>query len=138
MKKEKLDIGDHYAHEVSFTQGDVEKFAKLTADTNPIHLDKAYAANTIFKKPIVHGYLSGAVFSKVFGTIFPGEGTIYLYQEMKFKRPVYTGEKYLATFEVTDIVKEKNRASIYCRLLNAQEKVCIEGQATVANREKIG
>ena len=138
MKKEKLEVGDTCTHNVSFTQDEVKKFAALTKDTNPIHLDEAYASGTVFKRPIVHGYLSGAVFSKVFGTLFPGIGTIYLYQEMKFRRPVYTGEKYIATFEVTEIVEEKNRANIYCQLLNSENKVCIEGQATVMHLEKIG
>lgn len=137
MKEEKLEVGHHYTHEVSFSQDDVKIFAELTEDTNPIHLDEEYASKTVFKRTIVHGYLSGAVFSKVFGTVFPGIGTIYLYQEMKFKRPVYTGEKYVATFEVTDIIKEKNRANIFCRLLNSSEKVCIEGMATVMHPEKI-
>ena len=136
MKKEKLEVGDNYTHEVSFTQDEVIKFAALTQDTNPIHLDETYAAGTVFKKPIVHGYLSGAVFSKVFGTIFPGIGTIYLYQEMKFKRPVYTGEQYTATFEITAVIKEKNKGDIYCRLLNAENKVCIEGQATVMHPDR--
>lgn len=61
----KLKIGDQYQEPVTFTQERVNTFAEVTGDKNPIHLDEAYAAKTPFGKPIVHGFLAGAVFSKV-------------------------------------------------------------------------
>lgn len=121
--------GDVYTHNVEFKQADVVTFAEITGDRNPIHLDAEYAANTIFKKPIVHGFLSGAVFSKVFGTLFPGEGTIYLSQEMKFLAPIFVDEPYEARFEVLEVNTEKHIGTISCTLLNAQGKPCIAGSA---------
>ena len=61
---------------------------------------KEYAKKTPFKTPIVHGFLAGSVFSKVFGTIYPGEGTIYLKQEMFFLKPMFTDQPYKAVFEI--------------------------------------
>lgn len=121
--------GDTYTHSVRFRQADVVKFAEVTGDFNPIHLDAEYAAKTMFKKPIVHGFLSGAVFSKVFGTLFPGEGTIYLSQEMKFLAPVFVDEEYEARFEVLEVIPEKHIGVISCRLVNPEGSPCISGVA---------
>jgi acyl dehydratase len=72
--------GETYSHEFKFTQNEVNQFAEVTGDKNPVHTDAEYAAKTMFKRPIMHGMLSASLFSKVFGTLFPGEGTIYLKQ----------------------------------------------------------
>lgn len=121
--------GDTYKHPVTFTQEQVIGFAEITGDKNPIHLDADYAANTVFKRPIVHGFLAGAVFSKVFGTLFPGEGTIYLHQEMKFTAPTYVDEPYEAIFEVVEVNTEKHVGTINCSLVNAKGEPCIIGSA---------
>ena len=121
--------GDVYTHGVKFTQADVVKFAEVTGDFNPIHIDAEYAAKTMFKKPIVHGFLSGAVFSKVFGTLFPGEGTIYLSQEMKFMAPIFVEEQYEARFEVMEVNTEKHIGIINCSLVNSEGAPCITGVA---------
>ncbi len=121
--------GDVYTHGVKFTQADVVKFAEVTGDFNPIHIDAEYAAKTMFKKPIVHGFLSGAVFSKVFGTLFPGEGTIYLSQEMKFLAPIFVEEQYEARFEVMEVNTEKHIGIINCSLVNSEGAPCITGVA---------
>ena len=132
-----MKVGDKYIHQVSFSQEDVVKFAELTHDTNPIHLDEDYASKTVFLKPIVPGYLSGAVFSKVFGTLFPGVGTIYLYQEMKFRKPVFVNEDYEAKFDVIEINIAKHKAVVFCQLINSLGEGCIEGKAVIINPEKI-
>ncbi|MDY0200227.1 MAG: MaoC family dehydratase [Bacteroidales bacterium] len=121
--------GDTYTHSVKFTQADVVKFAEVTGDFNPIHLDQEYASKTMFKKPIVHGFLSGAVFSMVFGTLFPGEGTIYLSQEMKFFAPVFVEVQYEARFEVTEVNTEKHIGIISCSLVSSDGTTCISGAA---------
>jgi acyl dehydratase len=131
-----IKTGDTYQHELMFKQTDVDAFAKITGDNNPIHIDAEFAAKTPFGRPIVHGFLSGAVFSKVFGTLFPGEGTIYLFQEMKFMAPVFVDQPYTAKFEVTEVNTEKNMGMIKCTLENAEEKVCIDGMAKLKNNKQ--
>ena len=121
--------GDTYTHSVKFTQDDVMKFAEVTGDFNPIHVDPEYAAKSIFKKPIVHGFLSGAIFSKVFGTLFPGEGTIYLSQEMKFFAPVFVEVQYEAHFEVMEVNTDKHIGVINCSLVSSDGTTCIAGAA---------
>ena len=80
----KIKLGDTYTEKVRYTQANVDTFAQISGDNNPIHINPEYASKSIFGRCIVHGFFAGAVFSKVFGTQWPGEGTIYLYQEMKF------------------------------------------------------
>ncbi len=128
-----LKLGDTYQEELSFKQSDVEKFAEISGDCNPLHLDKEFAKTTPFGRPIVHGFLSGAVFSKVFGTTFPGEGTIYMYQEMKFTGPVFVDTPYVAKFVITEVDTTKHRASIKCTLETMDGKVCIDGLAKLKN-----
>jgi len=133
---EKLKMGDQYQEPVRFTQERVNVFAEVTGDNNPIHVDEAYAAKTPFGKPIVHGFFAGSVFSKVFGTTWPGEGTIYLYQEMSFRAPVFVEQDYLATFEVIEHIEEKHRATIQCTLVDSEGKPAIMGTAKLLRTDK--
>jgi acyl dehydratase len=134
MNESKPAVGFSYEHEFSFSQDSVQRFAEVTGDNNPIHLDGTYAATTPFKKPIMHGFLSGSIFSKVFGTIYPGEGTIYLKQEMIFKRPMFVDVAYIAKFNITAIDIQKTTLEIECKVVDASGKVCIEGKAVLMNK----
>lgn len=127
----KISIGFNYIYTFSFTQKDVELFAKASGDLNPIHLDEEYAKQTIFKRTIVHGLLGGSVFSKVFGTIFPGDGTIYLKQDLSFFYPMHTETKYTATFKVISIDASKNRAIVETNIIDDQNNFIIKGEALI-------
>ncbi len=132
-----LEQGQVYTVKFSFNQENVIAFAEVTGDKNPVHLDETYAATTIFKKPIVHGMLGASLFSKVFGTMFPGEGTIYLNQTLNFLKPMYVNENYEAVFEVKELILEKNRAIISTSIKNQEGKSLISGEALLMNTEKI-
>lgn len=125
---------DRYTHEVIYTQSQIEEFAHCTGDMNPIHLDAEYAAQTPFKEPIVHGFLAAAVFSKVFGTLFPGEGTIYLSQQMSFLAPVYPNRRYTAHFEVIEVDTKRHNGVIATTLLDSDGHECITGEAKLKNK----
>lgn len=133
-----IELGTTYRHSFSFTQDEVAKFAEVTGDKNPVHLDEKYAAGTMFKKPIMHGFLGGSIFSKVFGTLFPGEGTIYLKQSMAFMKPMYVNTEYEAVFTVKDLNKEKHRITVETKIIEkATGAETITGEATVMNPGKI-
>ena len=127
-----------YRFPFSFSQADVVQFAQVTGDDNPLHLDAGYAAGTVFKQPIIHGFLGGSVFSRVFGTLFPGEGTIYLKQSMEFVRPMLVDTEYEATFTVKETNREKHQAIITTEIADKRRgKVVVKGEATVMHAEKI-
>ena len=129
-----LQKNDTFSYNFSISQDDVIKFAQLSGDTNPIHLDKEYAKKTIFKRTIIHGYLGSAVFSKVLGTMFPGEGTIYLSQNLKFHQPMHTDDIYIAEFLVTEIIPEKHRAIVVTTIrLSTDMSLITSGEALIQN-----
>ena len=134
MSKPVPAIGYRFEHRFEFSQSQVQQFAEVTGDHNPVHLDEKYASTTPFKRPIMHGFLSGSVFSKVFGTIYPGEGTIYLEQQLIFKRPMFAGQAYLGVFNVTDVNPEKGTMTIDCLIEDADKKVCLQGLARLMNK----
>lgn len=127
----KFHIGQKASLEKAFTDEDVRTFAKISLDSNPVHLNDKYAENTIFKGRIVHGFLSGSLISAIIGTKLPGEGTIYLNQTMNFRRPVRIGEKIKATVEIVGIKEEKNILTLNTYCENEQGEVVIEGSAVV-------
>ena len=133
MKKE-----DVFVYEFQFSQRDVEAFARVTGDNNPVHLDPEYAAKTMFKRPIMHGMLGASLFSKVFGTLFPGEGTIYLKQSLNFLKPMYVDTPYVAEFTVKEVIPDKNRAIIETLIKDkASGNICTSGEALIMNVDKI-
>ena len=130
--------GETYSHEFKFTQNEVNQFAEVTGDKNPVHTDAEYAAKTMFKRPIMHGMLSASLFSKVFGTLFPGEGTIYLKQSLNFLKPMYVETDYVAEFKVLEIIAEKNRAIVETTIKDKNSGlVCTSGEATIMNTNAI-
>lgn len=133
-----IEIGQTYSHDFKFSQDEVNRFAEVTGDKNPVHINPEFAANTIFKKPVMHGMLGASLFSKVFGVLFPGEGTIYLKQSLNFLRPMYVDINYIAEFKVIEIIKDKNRAIVETVIKDKDTgKVCTTGEATIMNVDKI-
>lgn len=119
---------------MNFSQADVEAFARISGDANPIHLDEAYAATTPFKRPIMHGILGAALFSRAMGMEFPGPGTIYMSQTLAFKRPMYAGTDYTVTLTVTAHDPAKHTASLLTEIKDtATGKLCTTGEAVVMN-----
>ncbi len=122
--------GQYYEMKKKVTQEDVLKFAELSGDFNPIHIDEEYAKNSIFGQRIAHGMLGAAYVSTVIGTKFPGEGTIYMGQNLKFVRPVYPGDELTIRVEIEQLL-EKNRARLITTVHNGKKENVIEGEALV-------
>jgi 3-hydroxybutyryl-CoA dehydratase len=131
MDKNSIYIGSEYQFYFKFDQNDVINFAKASGDDNPIHLDDEYAKNTIFKKRILHGFLGGSVFSKVFGTLYPGNGTIYLKQNMSFYKPMFVETNYVAKFKVIEIDSIINRAKVTTEIYDDENQLIIGGDALI-------
>ena len=128
-----IEIGDFYDEIISFTKEDIIKFAEVSGDFNPIHVNEQYAVLSLFGRTIVHGMLAASIFSKIFGTKFPGEGTVYLAQNLKFIAPVYPDTDYYARVEVIEIFREKHNAVFATTLEDAERHPCISGTAKIKN-----
>ena len=125
---EDLAVGMSASYAKTVSVEDIVRFADISGDTNPVHLDEAYAEKTLFKGRIAHGMLSAAFISTVFGTRLPGAGCIYLSQTLRFRAPVKIGDTVEATVTVTAIDAQKRRVSFATRCTVAG-KVVVDGEA---------
>lgn len=132
---EDLAVGQSESYTKTVTQADIVKFAEVSGDTNPIHLDAAYAATTPFKGCIAHGMLSVGFISAVLGTKLPGPGAIYLGQSLKFKAPVKPGDTVVARATITAIEKRKVTMTTTCQV---GDTVVIEGEAVLLVPSRAG
>lgn len=112
------------------TDEDIEKFADVSTDRNPVHLDDDYAQDTIFQGRIAHGMLTAGLVSAVIGEQLPGHGTIYMSQNLKFLAPVRPGDLVTAEVEVTGIEIDKRRVKLDCRCIVDGKNVLV-GEAMV-------
>jgi 3-hydroxybutyryl-CoA dehydratase len=124
-------VGDGFKYERLISSEDVQKFAEVVGDLNPVHLDATFAEGSFFKKRIVHAAFLGGLISKVLGMDFPGQGTIYISQNSVFKRPVYVDTAVTVEVKVTQVIPEKRRLVLDTTILNAEGEVCMSGAATV-------
>ena len=131
IKFEELSIGQSYQMSRVFTPEEVKQFAVLSYDNNPIHIDEEFAKNSIFGRPIVHGFLAGSLFSAIIGTKFPGAGSIYLNQNMTFRGPVFIGSEIVAKVSVKELYPEKRRVLLETLCLDDKENILIEGTALI-------
>jgi acyl dehydratase len=111
------------------TAEDVEAFARVSGDTNPVHLDAGYAATTRFGKRIAHGMLAVSYISAVLGTRLPGPGTIYLSQNVSFLKPVFLGDTITATVSVSKFRPEKGILTLITECFNQAGEKVVDGQA---------
>jgi len=111
------------------TAEDVERFADITGDNNPLHLDPAFAATTRFKRRIAHGLLTASYVSAVLGSQLPGPGTIYLSQSITFKAPVFLGDEITARATVLKYRADKHILTLRTECVNQDGVTVLEGQA---------
>ncbi|WP_366554452.1 MaoC family dehydratase [Aquibaculum sediminis] len=112
------------------TESDIVLFAGVTGDTNPVHLDQAFAEQTMFKGRIAHGVLGAGLISAVFGTKLPGAGCIYVDQNLRFRAPVRIGDTMVARVTLKELIPAKNRAIFDTRCV-VGDTVVVEGDATL-------
>ncbi len=127
---EDLEIGMTRSLMKEVTDLDIELFAQVSTDRNPVHLDDAYAMDTIFGGRIAHGMLTAGLISAVIGEQLPGHGTVYLGQSLKFLAPVRPGDMVTAEVEVMEIDYAKRRVRLDTRCL-VDGKPVLKGEATV-------
>jgi len=127
---EDLEVGMIRSLRKIVTDRDIEMFAEVSTDRNPVHLDDQYAQDTIFEGRIAHGMLTAGLISAVIGEQLPGHGTVYLGQTLKFMAPVRPGDMVEATVEVLSIDYSRRRVQLRTEA-RVGETVVLKGEATV-------
>jgi 3-hydroxybutyryl-CoA dehydratase len=127
---EEIEVGRFAERMHTVTEQDIQAFADVSGDHNPVHLDAAFAETTQFKGRIAHGMLSGAYISAAIAGDLPGPGSIYISQSMNFRRPVRIGDTVVTRVTVASIDLDKARVTLKTEcLVNA--KTVVEGEAVV-------
>lgn len=112
MKFEDFFVGQSFSTRRKITAEMVDSFANLTGDRNPVHTDEEFARKSRFGRRIAHGMLSVGIISAILGNEFPGPGSIYMKQEVRFLKPIFLEEEVLITIEILEIKVEKKRLSV--------------------------
>jgi acyl dehydratase len=126
-----MEIGDSYSITKIFTDDDVTKFANITGDKNPIHLDEKYAAGTRFKKRIVHGLLVSGMISAILGLHLPGPGCVYIKQTLNFRAPVFLNDKITSSVKVLKLRSDKPIVTLETVCKNHENTIVIDGEAVL-------
>jgi acyl dehydratase len=124
-----LQVGQQAFIKKRFTSLDVEQFARLSLDANPIHLDEAAAAQSVFGRRVVHGMLVASLFSALLGQHLPGEGTIFLGADIQFKGPVFLDDEITAFVQITKVREDKPIVTLRTWCENSKGETVIDGQA---------
>lgn len=136
LSMKELFVGQRAEKEFLVTEETGAAYAEVSQDKNPLHLDAEYAEKTRFGKKIAHGMLMGGYISSLIGMELPGEGSIYMKQELTFLRPVYYGDRVRVEVTVCELQKEKKRAVLSTNCYNQKGEQVIAGSALVKPKEE--
>ncbi|MDC1122018.1 MaoC family dehydratase [Nitrospinaceae bacterium] len=122
-------IGEETSILHKITEKNVQMFADLTGDHNPLHMDEDFASKTKFKKRVVHGMLTASYISTVIGTILPGPGALYLYQEINFKKPVWIDDTIEVKAKVIQKIESSKMVVLKINITNQNSEKVLTGKA---------
>ena len=134
-KFEDLELGmRHETHHV-ITENDIELFAEVSGDRNPLHMDDEYARQTPFGRRIAHGALTASYISGILGNNLPGPGAIFTGLSMRFRRPVYIGSQVTVRVEVSELQPRGHRVKLKVAcIVDGKPAISGEAQVTVPSR----
>ena len=131
-----LKAGDSAEITKIIEQSDIDAFANVTGDHNPVHVDAEFAKTTRFGKRIAHGMLTASLISAVLANKLPGEGSVYLGQTLQFVAPVFPGDEITARVTVKAVREDKPIVKLETICVNQRGEVVIRGEATVLLPQK--
>ena len=127
----KLSAGDSAEMTKMIEQADIDAFADLTGDHNPVHVDEEFAKTTRFGRRIAHGMLTASLISAVLANKLPGEGSVYLGQTLQFVAPVFPGDTITARVTVKEVREGKAIVKLDTVCMNQRDEIVLRGEATV-------
>ena len=129
-------VGDSAEIIKTIQQSDIDAFADVTGDHNPVHVDEEFAKTTRFGRRIAHGMLTASLISSVLANKLPGEGSVYLGQTLQFVAPVFPGDEITARVTVKEIREDKPILKLETICMNQRDEIVIRGEATVLAADK--
>lgn len=135
---DEISLGQTASYSKTIEERDIQLFAAVSGDVNPVHLDETFAASTMFGGRIAHGMLTGALVSAAMALELPGPGTIYRSQSLRFRAPVKIGDTITIKLEVTEKKDRGSLVTLDCKAFNQHEKLVASGVAeAIAPAEKL-
>ena len=122
-----IKMGERASASRTITASDIDAFAALTGDYNPIHVDEEFARQSRWEGRIAHGMLVAGLVTQTLSEL-GGEGAVHVSQDLSFRAPVRIGETVTATSEVTGKIEEKRRLLVTSTWTNQDGVTVIEGR----------
>jgi acyl dehydratase len=130
-------VGDVFTHDIIYTQEQVNLYAQISGDTNPLHIDEQTGKDSMFGRNIIHGHFSASVFTKIFGVLYFADGHVYMKQSCTFLKPMFVDTPYQAVITVKEIFPEKNRVLYETKVVDpATGAETIVGEALLMNKKQ--
>lgn len=128
---DEIEVGQTAQYVKTLEEKHLLLFAAVSGDINPVHLDEEFASQTQFGGRIAHGMWSASLISAAIATQLPGPGSVYLGQELRFKRPVKLGDELTVVLTVKEKIDKKNHLILHCEVKNQAHKIVLQGDARV-------
>jgi 3-oxoacyl-[acyl-carrier protein] reductase len=128
---ETLKVGGQVTLRKKFTAADIDEFARLSGDLNPLHVDEEFAKRTRLRRRIAHGMLSAAYISSLVGTHVPGPGALWLHQSFEFLKPIFVSDEVEFLLRVEHKSQATRTLLICVEARNQQGVLVMKGQGKV-------
>jgi len=109
---------------------DIDLFAEMSGDHNPLHFDEALARASTFGGLIVHGGVTSGLLNALVAEDLPGPGSVFLGMALRFPKAVYVGDTVTARLEITRVREDKPICEVAVSVKNQHGDVCLSGTAT--------
>ncbi len=128
-------VGNSFELQKVFSKKNIEDFAILTGDINPVHLDNEFAQKLGFEKQIVHGIFVASLFSTIIANYLPGPGSVYLHQKIDFKSPIYCEQLVIAKVEIISLRNDKPILELKTTCIDENNKILVDGAALILKKQ---
>jgi acyl dehydratase len=123
-----LHVGQRARRTQTVTAREVELYAQITGDRNPLHFDADFAARTRFGRLVAQGGIASGMLNALVAMDMPGPGTVFLSQSLTYKAPTYLGDTLTAEIEVVSLKADKPVCQLRATIVNQEATVLLEGE----------
>jgi acyl dehydratase len=123
-----LRVGQRARRAQTVTARDVELYAEITGDRNPLHFDPGFASRTRFGRLVAQGGIAAGMLNALVAMDLPGAGTVFMSQSLKFLAPTYLGDTLTAEVEVLSLKADKPVCQLRATIVNQDGTRVLEGE----------